>query len=137
MAQTGKYRLSIERHSYAELVLYEVTKDELDQMEREVGAVGEDFSFFLVGLTLAITVAVTLFSVPIESNRVFYCFVIALAIGLLMIAFFGIRWRRGKRSFENVTKRIKSRVALLGEEGDEIQVTEELPKLQQKPGGDQ
>jgi hypothetical protein len=118
-------------------VLYEVTRDELEQLERETGAVGEDFSFFLVGLTIAITVAATLFSVPIESNRVFECFVIALAIGTLMAAFFGIRWYRGRAQFKKLTHRIRSRIASLGEEGDESDLSDQIPVLQQKPGGPQ
>ena len=137
MAKGRKEHIVVERHTYAELILFEVTDDELEQLKKEALTVGEDFSFFLVGISVAITVTVTLLSVQIESNRVFEFFVIVAIIGFLMTAYFGIRWYRKRNEFKEVIERIRSRVAPLGEEGEEIDPSDELPVLQQRPGGHQ
>ena len=98
MAKGKNENIIVERHTYAELILFEVTNDELEQLKKEVLTVGEDFSFFLVGISVAVTVIVTLLSVPIEDIRVFYFFVIVAVAGVLMTAYFGIRWCRRKNA---------------------------------------
>jgi hypothetical protein len=137
MANRRKEHIVIERHQYAELILFEVTDDELEQLKKEVFTVGEDFSFFLVGLSVAITIIVTLLSVPIESNRVFELFVIVAIAGCVMTAYFGIKWYRGRNEFKRIIERIQSRVAPLGEEGDEIDPGDEPLVSLQRPRGHQ
>jgi hypothetical protein len=42
-----KREFSVESHPYPDLVIYEVSLDDLEQLEKETLTVNEDFSFFL------------------------------------------------------------------------------------------
>jgi hypothetical protein len=124
-----KEEIIVERHTLEALVIYEVTSHELEQMERETLSVSEDFSFALAGLSIGITIALVLFTVTIESQKVFDVFLILMILGFLVSLYCGIKWARGRQSFTHVVKRIKTRVGSLGEEGKEIdpQQLESLP----------
>lgn len=122
-------QIVVERHTFDELVIYEVTGQELDQMEQETLTVGEDFSFALSGLSIGITLGSVLATVPIESNRVFNVFVILMVLGFLVALYCGVRWLKARRKFTGVVTRIRTRLGPLGEEGKEIdpQQLENLP----------
>jgi hypothetical protein len=129
----------VERHRYDALVIYEVSSDELIQLERETLSISEDFSFAAISLTAAISFIIAIFTTDIKENRTFDVFVIVTVLGFLAAAYFGIRWWRGRRSFQGVVTRIKERVGPLGEEGDELEPSElaDLPKEQNPSDGHQ
>jgi hypothetical protein len=54
MAQLKKEQINVERHSLSSLVIFEVTGEELEQLEAETLSLSEDFSFALAGLTIAV-----------------------------------------------------------------------------------
>jgi len=139
---TAKQReeIEIERHSFASLVLYEVTGEELDALENETSSISDDFSFGSIALTLAVAFTITLTTTKIDSNRVFLSYLTLVIIGYIAALFFGLRWIRGRGSRGGIIKRIKSRVGPLGQEGKEINPKElaALPAQEAGPaaGGD-
>lgn len=120
MGTGRKEEIEIERHSFAGLILYEVTSDELEQLERETLSISEDLTFATVGFTLGISFLITLLTVDALSNKTFTVFVILCVGGFFAAIYCGVRWFSGRRSFRRVITRIKSRVGPLGQEGKEI-----------------
>jgi len=45
----------VERHSVTSLVIYEVTGEDMEQLEKETLTVGEDFSFALASISVALS----------------------------------------------------------------------------------
>jgi hypothetical protein len=129
MTVPKKEQIVVERHAFDALVIFEVTGQELDQMERETLSVSEDFSFAITGLSIAITLASVLFTVEIESQRVYVTFLTIMILGFLVAVYCGTKWFRGRTTFKAVVQKIKERVGPLGEEGKEIdpQQLESLP----------
>jgi hypothetical protein len=72
----------VERHPYSGLILYEISGDDLDLLEREGLSVGEDFSFALFGMSIAVSFTITLLSTKIASDRLYQSFfVVTLLAG--------------------------------------------------------
>jgi hypothetical protein len=132
MTKPKKEEIIVERHLLDPLVIYEVSGEQLVQMEQETLSVSEDFSFCLAGLSIAVTIAATIFSVPIASERVYNSFLIVMIFGILVTLYCGTKWLRGRKTFKGVVQRIKSRVGPLGEQGKELDETSlaALPQLQ-------
>lgn len=115
-----KREFSVESHPLRELVLYEVSLDDLNQLETETLTIGEDFSFALCCLTVAISFTITLATVNIPAGKTYQFFLVLAGIGYIGALFFGIRWFRSRRNFKSIIKKIKERGGPLGEEGKEI-----------------
>lgn len=111
----------MERHPYSGLVLYEISGDDLDQLENEGLAVGEDFSFALFGISVAVSFTITLLSTKIESDRLYQSFFVVTLLGYLAGAFFGIRWINARRKHAGIVKKIKARVGPLGDDTRTVQ----------------
>lgn len=131
--QPKKEEIVVERHTFEALVIFEVTGQELDQMERETSSVSEDFSFALAGLSIGVTIASVLATVTIQSERVFNSFLIVMVIGFIVTLYCGFRWLRARRGFKRVTQQIKSRRSPLGEQGKEIELEALTSEPQQRP----
>jgi hypothetical protein len=128
MALSRKEQIIVERHRFDPLVIFEITAQELDQMERETLSVSEDFSFAVAGLSIAITLASVIFTVKIDSERIYETFFIVMTLGFVVAFYCGIKWFRGRKTFKGAVQKIRSRVGPLGEEGKEIDV-EQLDSL--------
>lgn len=118
-------QLQQRRHRIPHVETYDVTVDELDQIELESMSVGQDFSFGSVCLTAALSFLITIVTVPIESERAWNSFLIIMLVGFIGAAYFGIRWYRGKKHGVLVIERIREReIGPYGEEGREIKANE-------------
>lgn len=124
MPKPAKEELLVERHPFSGLVLYEVSGDEMDQIEKETLSISEDFSFGIAGLSVALSFMSTLVTVDITSDRTFYVFFIIMCLGFLVALHCGVRWFRTRQNFKGAIIRIKSRVGPLGQEGKEVQPSE-------------
>ena len=121
----GDDQLQQRRHRIPHVETYDVTVDELDQIERESMSVGQDFSFGSVGLTAALAFLITLLTVRIESERIWNSFLIMMTLGFIGAAYFGIRWYREKKHGVLVIERIRKReIGPYGEAGGEIKANE-------------
>ena len=110
----------VERHAVTRVVIYEVTCEDLEQLEKETLTVGEDFSFALATLSVAIAFTVTLATVSIPAGKTNDVFWIVMLGGYLAGLYFGVRWYRGRRQFKSVCRKIRERGGPLGEEGKEV-----------------
>jgi hypothetical protein len=122
--------IAVERHLYRALVLYDVTGDELDQLESERLTLSQDFSFAAVGLSVGVSFLIGITTTTITLDRLFQSFFVVTLVGFVGAAFFGIRWLRGRSKFRSVIQRIRDRAEPLGQEGKEVQQGEQgaLPK---------
>jgi hypothetical protein len=64
----------VERHAVTSVVLYEVTGEDLELLEQETIAVGEDFSFALASLSVALSFTITLRTVAIPAGKTYEVF---------------------------------------------------------------
>ena len=128
MGTRSKREFHIESHPYTGLVLYEVSLDDLDRLETETLSVGQDVSFCLAALAIALSFTATLATVSIPAGKLFDAFFIITLLGYAGTVYFGLRWYKGRRSFKNIVRRIKERPGSLGEEGNELD-SEELENL--------
>ncbi len=120
MAEKGKREFFVERHAVTSVVIYEVTGEDLEQLEKETLTVGEDFSFALAALSIAASFTVTLSTVTMPAGKTNDVFWIVMLLGYIAGLYFGIRWIRGRRQFRGVMTKIRGRGGPLGEEGKEI-----------------
>ncbi|MBM3528474.1 MAG: hypothetical protein FJX62_10305 [Alphaproteobacteria bacterium] len=118
----------VERHALDSLVIFDVSEHELDELERETGSISDDLTFGVAGLSVGLSLLVVLLTVDIQSDRIYYSFLLVDVVGFLVALYCGIRWFRGRKKFKGVVQRIKARVGPLGEEGKEID-SEQLETL--------
>src|SRR5665213_1795664 len=82
---TGKKEeIDVERHSFGGLVLYEVTGDEIEQLERETLSIAEDLVFATFGLTLGASFLIALVTVPDLPIKTFLVFLVLCVVGFLV-----------------------------------------------------
>lgn len=110
----------VERHAVTSVVIYEVTGEDLEQLEKETLTVGEDFSFSLASFSVALSFTATLTTVSIPVGKTYDVFWIVMILGYVAGLFFGIRWYRGRKQFRSVMSKIKNRGGPLGEEGKTV-----------------
>jgi hypothetical protein len=121
MAHLRRDVIAVERHSIAGFVVYEISGEELEQLERDPATIGEDFSFALFGLTVGASFLIAITTTTIASNRLYESYLLVSILGFLMAVYFGIRWRRGRRKFRAVIRKIRERVGPFGQQGQEAQ----------------
>lgn len=118
-------RIAIRRHRLPHVETYEVTAEELDQMENEAMRIGHDFSFASVSLAFGTSFLITLLTATVESLKAYNFFVVATIVGFVFSLYFGIRWYRGRHVGRSVIQRIRDReVGPLGDEAREIKPAE-------------
>lgn len=111
----------VERHAVTSVVIYEVTGEDLEQLEKETLTVGEDFSFALALFAVAISFTITLSTVSIPAGKTFDVFWIVMLGSYIAGLFFGIRWFRGRHEFQSVCRKIRERGGPMGEEGKVVE----------------
>jgi hypothetical protein len=123
MAHGLRDRIPVRRHPIAELDVYEVSSEELDQRERAGLHGAGSFGFLIFGFSVGISLTVCLTTVDIGSDRLFESFLIATIIAYVVGVFFGIRWALERRSAKAVAQRIRSRVGPIGDDEAGIETT--------------
>jgi hypothetical protein len=123
MAHGPHDRIPVRRHPIAELDVFEVSSEELDQLERAGLQGAESFGFLIFGFSVGISLTATLTTVDIHSDRIFESFLIATIIAYVVAAFFGIRWFLERRSSKTVAQRIRSRIGPIGDDEAGIEPT--------------
>ena len=124
------------RHRLAHVDIFEVTGDELDNIEREAANIGTDLQFSLVLLPIAVSFTLTLVLTTIASPRVYSSFFIITLLTYVLGIYFGIRWFRQRGSFKKLLQKIRDRsVGPIGQEGKELNAAElaELPSTEPPP----
>jgi hypothetical protein len=117
-------RIPVRRHRIAELDVYEVSNEELEQLERAGLRGAEAFGFLVFGLSVGISFTVTLITVDVKSDRIFESFLISTIIAYVVGVFCGIRWFLERRSAKTVAQRIRSRVGPIGDDEAGIEPTD-------------
>lgn len=99
----------INRAKFDSLVLYEITENELDIIERgSPSSAYLNFAIFLI--TLGISFLVSLLTVDIQSLFKFTVFVVISVIGFAIGSFLLYLWYRNRSSFSEVIDKIRSRL---------------------------
>lgn len=117
-------QIPVERHVFGGLVLYEISGDELDQLENERLVLSEEFSFASVALGVAIALLVTLKTVTFDSDRTYLTFLTVDILAWTTALYFGITWFIGRRKMKSVVKKIRERVGPMGQAGHERRIGE-------------
>ena len=121
---TDQETIEVERYRYAGLVLYDISEEQLDRLEQEAFVVGEALTFSAVCLGIVGTALSTLLAVPIQSDRIFYAFLIVTIIAGIGTLFFGVLWLRTRGRMKAVIGRVRQKIGPLGDEGSQIEPTE-------------
>ena len=99
----------IQRARYDSLCLYEVSDGELELLEK--GSPNSTLlNFGSILLSVGLSFLIPLFTIKIESLRVFCIFVIISTIGILLGAIFLFLWWRNRNDFSALIVKIKSRL---------------------------
>ena len=128
-------QIPLRRHGLTHVELYDVTREELDSIKRESNDLELNFQVALFCFTGATSFFAALITTTPDSRRVFDVFVIFVFGGIILGAFFGIKWYRGRKYFSSTVDRILERqVGPLGQEGRELRPAE-LAGLPSQPAG--
>lgn len=101
--------INIKRGKCDSLNIYEVTEWELEIIKR--GSPNSIFlNFSIALLSLAISFLTTLITVNIESDRIFYIFVILCTIGFIVWIILLILWIIAENDFKKTIKKIEERI---------------------------
>jgi hypothetical protein len=120
------------RHRLQHLDLYDVSGDELDNIEQLGTTVGTDLQFCTFWLPIGISAALTLIAVPIPNIHVYQTYLAAAFAGFGFGIFFGVRWWSTRGQFKKCLDKIRQRqVGPVGEEGKELKPSE----LESLPSG--
>jgi hypothetical protein len=120
MIKRIREEFDVERHRFPGLVLYEVSSDDLDHLEKETLSVGEDFSFFLACLTTAISLSASMLSFDVPIGKLYDSFFLITIVSYIGAIFFGYRWLKARRGITSIVRKIKERMGPLGETGKEL-----------------
>ncbi len=114
-------QIPAKRHRLRHLDLYDVSGDELDQIERLGTSVGTDLQFATFWLPIGITTLLTLIVLTISDTRVFITYVCIMLVSLGFSIYFFVRWWITRGEFKKLINRIRERqVGPVGEEGKEL-----------------
>lgn len=97
--------IEVSRHGLGRVCIYEVTRDELDAMERVGSNVGLDFNVALFSLGVSLSFFATLLNSGFDSRTTFDIFVVSAALFLI----FGIRWFLNRGEFSRLIRGIRNR----------------------------
>jgi hypothetical protein len=118
-------KINLRRHALSHVESYDVTADELVQIEEESKTVGQDLQYASNGLTAAIAFSIAIWGTEIKSDRVYQAFFMFALIGVVVAAYCGQKYFRGKKRCRTVIQRIRERqVGPVGEEGKELRPTQ-------------
>jgi len=117
--------ISIQRHPITALEVYDVTREELDALEKASLRGAEDFGFSIFGFSSGITLAATIFSVDIKPDRLNQIYWSAMFVAFAIGIYCAFRWIINRRSSTTIAQRIRSRVAPLGDQESGIEQPED------------
>ena len=118
-------RIPAARHRLRQIVTYEVPADDFNRIEQEASTVGNDMQFAIFGLSVALTVTLTLLTVPITSERKFEIFFMLMLGGYAGGAYCGWRAWKQRGHLRKFMQGIRAmQEGPLGEEGREIKPAE-------------
>ena len=118
-------QIPAKRHRLRHVDLYDVSGDELDNLEQIGASVGTDLQFCTFWLPIGISATLTILSVPINNPHVYTAYVVAAFVGFGFGAYFGIRWWITRGQFRRCISKIRERqVGPVGEEGKELKPSE-------------
>jgi hypothetical protein len=118
------------RHRLQHVDLYDVSGDELDNLEQLGASVGTDLQFCTFWFPIGITANLTLLAINIPSAHVYETYMVATFVGYGFGVFFLVRWFRMRGQFKRCIAKIRQRqIGPVGEEGKELKPSEleELP----------
>ena len=130
-------QIPAKRHRLKHLDLYDVSGDELDNLEQLGTTVGTDLQFCTFWLPIGISATLTLIAVgagtiPITNTHVYETYLVAMFVGYGFGLFFGVRWWLSRGRFKQCIEKIRQRqVGPVGEEGKELKPSE----LESLPAG--
>jgi len=114
-------KINLRRHALSHVESYDVTADELVQIEEESRTVGQDLQYASNGLTAAIAFGIAIWGTEIKSPRVYQTFFMLALTGLIVAAYCGQKYFRGRKRCRTVIQRIRERqIGPVGEEGKEL-----------------
>jgi hypothetical protein len=114
-------KINLRRHALSHVESYDVTADELVQIEEESKTVGQDLQYASNGLTTGIAFSIAIVGTQIKSDRVYQAFFMLALMGFAIAAYCGQKYFRGKKRCRTVIQRIRERqVGPVGEEGKEL-----------------
>ena len=103
------HKIKVRRGRVDSLSLYEITDHELDILEK--GSPNSVYlNFGILSLTIGLSFLSSLLSVEIESNRVFFVFVILTTVGTLFGIILLVIWYRMRSAVSDVVQKIKNRI---------------------------
>lgn len=104
-----EFRPEIRRARFDRLTIYEISEDELATLARgSPDSVFLNFAIFL--LSVAASFIIALFTTTMESDRLFFVFVIITVIGLISGFVLLAMWRRNRKSVSEIVDAIKKRL---------------------------
>jgi hypothetical protein len=128
-------RILLQRHSISQVIVYDVTKDELERIESKAADLGLDFQLSLAGITSAISILATLIFSPSQESLSRTIFWVMVPVLFLVGFIFAVRWYFSKGELSKIFLRIRARqVGPLGDEKREFRRPElEALPLEQAP----
>jgi hypothetical protein len=118
-------QVPLRRHGVGHLEIYDVTVDELEQIEREGGNIGLDFQVSLFCITEASAFLAALLTMTTKSERTYTLFLILIVVGFLSGVVFGLRWLRSRKNFTVMLQKIRDRpIGPVGSEDHELEASE-------------
>ncbi len=123
-------QIPAKRHRLPHVDLYDVSGDELENLERLGTSVGTDLQFCTFWLPIGVSAMLTLIgeaygSVPISNPHVYETYLVAMFVGYGFGIFFGVRWWLTRAHFKKCVDKIRQRqVGPVGEEGKELKPSE-------------
>lgn len=120
----------VKRFRLGEIPSYEVLVDDFDRIEDEAQDVGLAFHFAIFCLSVAITLCITLATVPVDKWLVKSIFILVIFGGFVLGFFFLVSALRQRDRLKKMMQKIRDRqIAPLGEKDGELGPSE----LQQLP----
>jgi len=114
-------KINLRRHALSHVESYDVTADELVQIEEESKTVGQDLQYASNGLTAGIAFSVAILGTEIKSARVYEAFFMLALMGFAIAAYCGQKYFRGRKRCRTVIQRIRERqIGPVGEQGMEL-----------------
>jgi hypothetical protein len=125
-------QITTKRHRISHLELFDVSGEELDNLEEIGQSVGTDLQFFTFWIPIGLSATFTLNAITISDIHVYNFYLIAAWVGFGMGIYHGIRWLNNRGRFKKRINKIRERqIGPVGEEGKELKPSE----LENLPAG--
>ena len=103
-------KLTIQRGKLDSLVIYDVTEDELRELEK-VSPASLFLNFSIFTLSMGIAFLIALLTTEIKSDRVFTTFLIITILGFLCGIILFILWKINSKSIKGLAEKIRGRIS--------------------------